>query len=326
MADLGESELLSLIAERVPGGAVSELLVGDDAAILDPLPGDRVLIATDMVVEGVDFDLSYSSGGDVGWKALAINVSDIAAMAGTPRDAVVALGMPHGTPLEFFDGFLKGILEGCAAWDTRLVGGDLSESAEIVVSVAITGWCSGEPVTRRGARLGDAICVTGSLGASAAGLSALRAGLKGTSPEVDAAIHRHLRPIVRLEEGRVLRDAGATAMIDVSDGLGLDLSRLLGASGVGCSISSSAIPVASGVEEICALTGGDADGLALGGGEDQELVAILPEGCVETARELVRGCGTSLALLGVVTDGLALLDSEPLHEREGLGWEHLRNP
>lgn len=326
MADLGESELLSLIAERVPGGAASELLVGDDAAILDPLPGDRVLIATDMLVEDVDFDLSYSSGGDVGWKALAINVSDIAAMAGTPRDVVVALGMPRGTPLEFFEGFLEGILEGCAVWDTRLVGGDLSESAEIVVSVAVTGWCSGEPVTRRGARPGDAICVTGSLGASAAGLSALRAELRGTSPEVDAAISRHLRPMVRLAEGRALGDAGATAMIDVSDGLGLDLSRLLGASRVGCSISSSAIPVASGVAEICALTGENAEGLALGGGEDQELLAILPEGSVDAARELVSECGTSLALLGVVTDGPALLDSEPLHEREGLGWEHLRNP
>lgn len=325
VADLGESRLLELIRERVPRGKSSEALVGDDAAVLDPLPGSRMLLTTDMVVEGIDFDLAYSSGGDIGWKALAINVSDIAAMAGIPRDAVAAIGMPSETPLDLFRGILDGLLDGCAEWGVRLVGGDISESAAIVVSVALTGWCSGAPITRSGAGVGDAICVTGSLGASAGGLAALRAGIGGMSSDVDSAIARYRRPVPRLAEAGVLGDLDITAMIDVSDGLGLDLLRLLDASGVGCSISSAALPVAAGLAEICAVTGGRPTGLALGGGEDQELLLTLPEETVGFARQALVRLGTPLTMLGMVTDGPALMDAEPLDTQEGLGWEHLRN-
>lgn len=325
VADLGESGLLDLIRERVPQGNSSEALVGDDAAVLDPLPGSRILLTTDMVVEGVDFDRAYSSGGDIGWKALAINVSDIAAMAGTPRDAVAAIGMPPETPLDLFRGILDGLLDGGAAWEVRLVGGDISESARIVVSVALTGWCGGDPITRSGARVGDAICVTGTLGASGGGLAALRAGIGGMSSDVDAAIERHRRPVPRLAEAGVLGTLDVTAMIDVSDGLGLDLLRLLRSSGVGCSISSTALPVAAGLGEICEVTGGDPTTLALGGGEDQELLLTLPEETVGFARQALVHLGTPLTMLGMVTDGPALMDTEPLDTQEGLGWEHLRN-
>lgn len=325
VADLGESGLLDIVRERVPEGSSSESLVGDDAAVLDPLPGSRILLTTDMMVEGVDFDPSYSSGADIGWKALAINVSDVAAMAGTPRDAVVAIGLPPETPLDLFHGLLDGLLDGCAAWELRLVGGDISEAAQIVVSVALTGWCSDDPVTRDGARVGDAICVTGTLGASAGGLAALRAGIAGMSPDVDAAIARHRRPVPRLAEAGSLATLGVSAMIDVSDGLGLDLLRLLHASGVGCSISSAALPVAAGLNEICAVAGGSPAALALGGGEDQELLLTLPEETVGLARQALVHLGTPLTLLGMVTDGPALMDAEPLDAQEGLGWEHLRN-
>jgi len=220
----------------------------------------RVLLTTDAVVAGVHGDLDLIGPADFGWKALTAAVSDIAAMGGTPRHAVVSVGAPPGSPLEEL---AEGLAEAARAWACPVVGGDLSEAAQLFVAVAVTGTLAGDrpAVLRSGARPGDALFVTGPLGASAAGLRVLRGGQPGGQDLVAA----HRRPSARLAEGRVAREAGARAMLDLSDGLGLDLHRLARASQVGVRVDR--VPAAAGATEE----------EALGGGEDYELLIAAPD-------------------------------------------------
>lgn len=324
VAELGESALLEMLIERIPLSAGQELL-GDDAAILAWPSDEKLLVSTDMLVQGIDFDLGFSSCRDVGWKALAVNVSDIAAMGGRPKAALVSLGMPGSTFVSEFEGLLEGMIEGCSAWELSLAGGDLSEASEIVVNVAILGSATTAPVVRSGAEIGDALCVTGELGGSGAGLLALQHGLEGTSAEIDAAIARHRRPQPRSSEGPILGRLGVTAMIDVSDGLGIDLLRLLDASQTGCELRSSAIPIGRGVSDVAAETGKDPVAVALGGGEDHELLFTARGDSIAALEEAMVGLGCDVSILGRITAGEPLIDGEPLREQEGLGWEHLKN-
>jgi thiamine-monophosphate kinase len=235
-----------------------ELWIGDDSAVVRR-PEGALVLATDAVVEGVHADLALVALADLGWKAMTAAVSDIGAMGARPLHALVTLCGPPGTDL---DALTSGLAEASAEWGCPVVGGDLSGAREVMVSVAVTGVLDGtRPAVRRsGARPGDALVVTGPLGSAAAGLRLLRAG-ETTGPLVAA----HKRPWARLAEGTVARAAGATAMIDVSDGLALDLHRLADASGVGFALTR--VPVAPGatLEE------------ALAGGEDYELVVATPE-------------------------------------------------
>ncbi len=227
-----------------------------------------LVLSTDAVVAGVHVDLSLVTLADVGWKALTVAVSDIGAMGATPAHALVALGAEPGTDLE---AVADGIAEAAERWRCPVVGGDLTAAGQLVVSVAVTGTLAGPgpAVYRSGARPGDALFVTGPLGASAAGLRLLRDPRTDVPGLVDADRRAledaYRRPVARLAEGREARDAGATAMMDLSDGLGLDLHRLAVASGVGFVLDQ--VPVVSGatLEE------------ALGGGEDYELLIAAPD-------------------------------------------------
>ncbi|MGH8996363.1 MAG: thiamine-phosphate kinase [Acidimicrobiales bacterium] len=245
------------LKERQGGPPPGEIWSGDDAAVVAGPGADGspvLLLTTDAVVGGVHVDLSLATLADVGWKALTVAVSDIAAMGGVPGRALVALSAPVGTDV---DELAVGVAEAAERWACPVVGGDLTASDQLVVAVTVTGGLSGPgpAVLRSGAHPGDALLVTGPLGGSAAGLRRLRSG---DAPEDLAASYR--RPLARLAEGRVSRDASATAMLDVSDGLGLDLHRLADASGVGFALDS--VPVRDGatLEE------------AIGGGEDYELL------------------------------------------------------
>ena len=248
---------------------------GDDTAVV-ALPGIgpvthgglRLLLTADAVVAGVDADLSLTSLEDLGWKAMAVNLSDIAAMGGVPAHALVSV---VGAGPEQLSSLYEGILEAAAAFNCPVVGGDLSAGAELVVSVALTGWVSGPPVMRSGAHPGDTIWVTGRLGGAAAGLRLLKqAGPPGpTGPpcgQTQSATWSGptSRPRPALAEGAVARDAGATAMIDVSDGLVADVSHIADLSGVGFELRD--VPVAPGAT----LTE------ALGGGDDYVLVFAMP--------------------------------------------------
>lgn len=263
-----EMDALARLAARLPPPPPGETWIGDDTAVLAGDPGP-LLFATDLVAEGVHFDRRWSSPADVGWKLLAANVSDIAAMGGRPLRCVVAVAGGLGSEL---DALYDGLVAAADAFGCPIVGGDLSAPATgggLCASLAVLGTTAGRPpVTRAGGRPGDTLVLTGPLGAAAAGLRLLRADPRATGPLVDA----HRRPVPRLAAGTLAAGVGAHAMIDVSDGLGIDCDRLARASGVGVVLDE--LPVAAGArtEE------------ALGGGEDYELlIAVADADALERA-------------------------------------------
>jgi thiamine-monophosphate kinase len=277
-----------------------------------PGPSGSMLLAADAVVAGVHCDLDLVGLDDMGWKAVVANVSDVAAVGGRPCCAVVTVAGPLARI--DFDLLYDGLLEASAAYECPIVGGDLSTSATLVVSVAIVGDAGGvgaPPVLRSGAEAGDTLFVTGPLGSSAAGLVLLQAGKATDAPDL---VLSHRRPRARLDEGTAARLAGATAMIDVSDGLAADLRHLADASGVGVVLDR--VPVAIGLNRVS----DDPEALALGGGEDYELLFAAPDPDRIEAVFAERGLGKPLRI-GRCTD-----DPAERRLRDGdlpvLGWEH----
>jgi thiamine-monophosphate kinase len=311
-----EDELIAAIG-KVLSGAGPGVVVGpgDDAAVL-ARPSGELVISADVLVEGVHFDLALTSARDLGYKAIAVNVSDLAAMAASPRAAVVTLVLPTSTEDAWVIELYGGMREACDEYALWLVGGDLSRGPAVSVSVTVTGEVApGRAITRAGARPGDILVVTGRLGASAAGL---RLALDGRAPStaLDRALLRaHFRPVARVGEGGALAAAGATAMMDISDGLALDLSRLCAASGVGARLTVSDVPLADGATLD--------DGLR--GGEDYELLASLPDlGSVHAARAAIADTfGVPLTAIGEITpDGLTAVTDGREATLEAKGWDH----
>ena len=297
----GEFAAIERIAARFGDAPTGEQWIGDDAAVVRV--GDAVVaVAADAVAAGVHADLGLTSLGDLGWKALAANVSDLAAMGLAASRAVVTVSGPPGTDLDqLYDG-----IEACAAaFACPVVGGDLTEAPALVVSVTVlaNAAVSPPPVLRSGARVGDRVWVSGALGAAAAGLRGLRSGR--VEPQLTAA---HARPVPRLAEGIAARELGATAMIDVSDGFAADLGHVLDASRVGCELDT--VPVAAGatLED------------ALGGGEDYELVWCAPAAVDVAAAFDRRGLRPPILLGTCTTDpGRRMLGGQPLGAP---GWRH----
>jgi thiamine-monophosphate kinase len=317
LSELGEFGLIARLTRELEGGPGVEVGVGDDAAVLEPTPGHRLVVTTDVLVEGLDFTAAIAEPEDWGWKAVAANCSDLAAMAAEARWLVLALTVPDATPVPTLERVYAGVAEACRTFGVALVGGDVS--AGPVLSLAVTALGEAErPVLRSGARPGDRLAVTGPLGAAAAGLALLRsddpgaAELLGRFPGL-AEAQRRPRPALAM--GLRLARAGATAMIDVSDGLAGDALHLAESSGVGVEVHDAAVPVAPGVAEAAALLGLDPLELALGGGEDFVLAAALPR-----AADLggVLDCGRFTAdpatRVRVTRDG-----PRPL---AGLAWDH----
>lgn len=315
VSELGEEHIVALLRARFPAGDAT-VGIGDDAAVFDA-PGARLLFTTDTMVESVDFDLAYFSGADLGFKALAINVSDIAAMGGTPAGAVATLCLPPRTTIGFVQDVADGIAQAADEWKVRLVGGDISGASAVSLGIALLGSVE-RPHLRSGAASGDAICVTGGLGGARGGLELLSRDPAASGPLVD----RHRRPRARLAEAAALAPFGVTAMIDVSDGCIVDLARLVRASDVGCSVDPAAIPVDAALAE---ATGLDATEAALFGGEDFELLFTLPEDRVGPATDAVGAIGTRVTRIGTVTDGERLFGHARLEEMEERSWDHLRN-
>jgi thiamine-monophosphate kinase len=278
LSSLGEFGLIARLTGGLEPGPGVELGVGDDAAVLAPAAGRRLVVTTDVLVEGVDFTAALSDPEDWGWKAVAANCSDLAAMGAEPRWLVLALTVPEATPVATLERVYAGVGQACRAFGVALVGGDVSAGPALSLAVTALGEAE-RPVPRSGARPGDRLAVTGPLGAAAAGLALLQRGdraaeaLLGRFPALAAA---HRRPEPALAMGLALARSGATAMIDVSDGLAGDALHLAEASGVGVEVHDAAVPVAPGVAEAAALLGRDPLDLALGGGEDFVLAAALP--------------------------------------------------
>jgi thiamine-monophosphate kinase len=265
---------------------------GDDAAVLAPTPGRRLVVTTDVLVEGRHFTAALSQPADWGWKAVAVNCSDVAAMGGLPRWLVLALTVPEGTPVSRLDAVYAGIGEACGAFAVDLVGGDTSRGPALSLAVTAIGEAE-QVVTRSGARPGDLLAVSGPLGAAAAGLALLRrddsaAGeLLAAFPALAAA---HRRPCPELGAGPRLARAGVTAMLDVSDGLAGDALHLAEASGTGLEVDEARVPLAPGVRQAAELLDRDPVALALGGGEDFVLAVALPPGVDPAAHALIE-CG-----------------------------------
>jgi thiamine-monophosphate kinase len=236
------------------------------------------VVTTDVVVEGRHFSAALSDPEDWGWKAVAVNLSDLAAMGAEPRWLVVALTVPPETGTALLDRVYAGLREACLAFAVGLAGGDTS--AGPVLSLAVTAIGEAERVvTRAGARPGDRLAVSGPLGAAAAGLALLGRDDRQARELLErfpglAAAHR--RPQPQLAAGRRLAAAGASAMLDVSDGLAGDALHLAEASGAGLELDAAAVPVAAGVAEAAALLGRDPLDLVLAGGEDFAIAAALP--------------------------------------------------
>jgi thiamine-monophosphate kinase len=318
--DLSEDDLIVAI-RRVLSGAGPEVIVGpgDDAAVLAAGSGEIVLTA-DAMIEGVHFDRGITSARDLGYKAVMASLSDIAAMGASPRAALVTLALTPELDAAWVMELYGGMREACDEHALWLVGGDLSRGEQIAISVTVTGEVApGRAVTRAGARAGDVLAVTGTLGGSASGLRVARSGrVRGDTDR--ALLRAHLRPTARVGEGAVLARHGATAMMDVSDGLAMDLARLASASRVAASIRLRDVPIADGA------TPDD----ALGGGEDYELLVALPaeEAFTAAASELRETYGIPLTAIGSIGQGEGVSAAgqdgveRPL---EVTGWDHFRS-
>jgi thiamine-monophosphate kinase len=270
LRDLGEFGLIDRIAAGVKPDRSVVIGIGDDAAALAPTPGCLSLVTSDMLLEGVHFDLSFSDPYTLGKKTVAVNLSDLAAMGAKPRHFLLSLAIPPALPVQFLEAFIAGLLERAGQFGVTLVGGDTcSSKSGLVMSVTAMGEQLPElVVSRSGARAGDLLFVTGTLGDSALGLALLQAGERRGQ-----GIARHLDPEPRVTAGVALAEAGlATAMIDVSDGLLADLGHIMELSGVGARLELANIPRSPGYNERIPQIADDPYSLALGGGEDYELL------------------------------------------------------
>jgi thiamine-monophosphate kinase len=310
--DRGGEEALVRAIRTLTGtaGAASGVRVGigDDCAVLEPRPGAALLATTDLLLEDVHFRRRWAEPADIGWKSVAVNLSDIAAMGGRPRWALVALACPQGTSPDEIEAFYEGALALARSHTVAIVGGDTSASpGGWMINVTLIGDAI-TPRLRSTARVGDAVAVTGSIGRSAAGLALLE---RDTAPpgvdatDLAAVTGAHLRPRPRVNEGQWLGEAdGVTAMMDLSDGLGLDLPRLVGESGVGATIDVDRLPIDDATRAVGGALGADPTAWATGGGEDYELLlTCAPEALERLQRGLAEACGTRLTPIGEIVAG-----------------------
>jgi len=328
-----EAGIVALIRGLAAARARADVRVGigDDCAVLEGPAGRLLLATTDLMVEDVHFRRRWAAPADIGWKAMAVNLSDIAAMGGTPRWALVALACPDDTRMEDVEAFFEGALALARPHELAIVGGDTSTSpAGWIVNITLLGEAAAAPLLRSGARPGDVVAVTGALGAAAAGLALLeRGGAAVPLPAAQAAelTGAHLRPRPRVAEGRWLAGAGGvTAMMDLSDGLATDLGRLVAESHVGARIDLPRLPHGAATRAAAGVLGIDALAWATGGGEDYEL--LLTCGAADVARladGLRAATGATLSAIGEVVDaarGVRWIDARGREVAVAPGFEH----
>jgi len=315
---MGEFELLARIRERLPAaGPRIRLGSGDDAAIT--VPEGATATSVDALVDGVHFRRADATPAQIGHKALATALSDLAAMGAEAGEAYAVLGLPGDFSEDECVELLEGMLALAGTTGTNLVGGDLTRSPTLFLAITVVGHAAdpGAFVHRTGAQPGDALVITGEIGGAAAGLELLGNPPLGTDFAFSGAIggektksamrrlvERQLEPQPRLGAGQALAHSGATAMIDVSDGLGADARHVAAASGVGLRIEAEAVPRASGLEEVAVTLGHDPWQFVLGAGEDYELLAAIPPKQLDAATDAVRSAeGVALTRIGEVVAG-----------------------
>jgi len=329
-----ESEIISRIRRRSRSRGDVLIGIGDDAAVLKNTSETDLLACCDLMVESVHFRLDWTTPRMLGRKALAVNLSDIAAMGGVPKFAMISVALPGRCSAEFIDELFGGIFELADEHGVSIVGGDTSRSQDsLFIDVSVIGECeTGKAVIRRGAKTGDKIYVSGSLGASALGLSLLKDGcrledLKDRGDAKRRAIIKHLAPEPRLKLGRALGEAGlATSMIDISDGLSTDLWHILDESKAGALIHAEAIPIAGCVLSVMAGSQAvDPLRLALDGGEDYELLFTVRPESEKQLMAVAETIGTRITAIGeIVGDNrLSIELNGSIESAERSGYEHL---
>lgn len=303
VASIGEFALIDRLQAALATGRSGAVIgIGDDAAVWHPGAGRASVITTDALVERVHFRRDWTDWRSLGHKALAVNLSDIAAMGARPVLATVTLGLKGEEYVDDLVAMYEGMGELARLHQTEVAGGDIVRSPDtLFISVSVIGEAEGGRVlTRSGAQIGDVILVSGTIGASAAGLALLEGGedrrAMSTAPLLIAA---HLRPNPRIALGQVLSGAGVTAAMDLSDGLLGDLPKILAASGVGAELWTARLPI---LPAIHALFPDRAAGFALRGGEDYELLMTVAEGDVERLGSAAGDVGATLTRIGTVTE------------------------
>jgi thiamine-monophosphate kinase len=322
-----QAHLDARLAASPSGRPALALGIGDDAAVWSPLGQARQVVTTDALVQDVHFKLSTTSWRDLGWKSLAVNVSDLAAMGAAPRYALVTLGLPGDTSLSDVLELYEGMIDLAGRFELLIIGGDVVASPALLLSVTALGEATGDLLRRDAGRPGDLLAVTGTLGASAGGLRLLEAGRRpgqGSSRLFEA----HLRPWPRVAEGAALVRAGLRCGMDVSDGLVGDTTHICEQSSLGALIEVDRVPVDPALR---AEFGAEALQMAIAGGEDYELLCAGPAAAIERARTELSGLGTAMTVIGSLTDPptegplVRLLDAggRPVAtERDS--WDHFR--
>ncbi len=331
--ELGEFGLIERLSKQVAASTpVSQekstattsltVTIGDDTAAWT-VGGVTELLTTDTVVEGVHFTAETSTWKTVGWKCLASNLSDIASMGGTPTFAVVTLGLPEDTLVEDMDNLYTGLLDAATTYGVTIIGGDIVASPVFFMTIAQIGVIEVAPMLRSTARPGDQIAVTGTLGASAAGLAILQGETASDGSDVTSLIETHQRPRPRIGDGQALVKAGVLCAMDVSDGFLSDLRKICIASGHSAHIKAADIPVHPSAIKALPQT---ALGMALNGGEDYELLFTASPDVIASLQGVLE---SGFHVIGTITEGESGVvrvvdrDGEPLGI-DVQGWDHLK--
>ncbi len=331
LGEFGLIDYIDALIRKADGGSKKVALgIGDDSAVVDAPLGAKMLLTTDTMVENVHFNRRYVKPADIGYKAMAVSVSDIAAMAGTPEYALVTLGLTAEAEVEFVAGVYHGLIDAAKAFGISIVGGDMTKSNRFFVTVALTGRAEAGLTRRRSdAKVGDAIMVTGSLGGSAAALKLLKEGAKPMRGWLAHLAARHTRPTPRITEARAAAAAGARAMQDISDGLLADLAHICSASGLGARLDSMAVPVFPEAAK-AGFKAVDAQRLAITGGEDYELLFTAPPAKVDAIIAAIAQVGeTPVTVVGTMFSGAAEVivaghEGKPMVMKRR-GYDHFQN-
>lgn len=334
IGELGEFALIARLQQRLHNTTPLQIVrgIGDDCAVLRPSAGMDLLLTTDTQEEGVHFRRDWATPQDIGWRCLAVNVSDIAAMGGSPLGAVIALSVPASLEVTFVESLYDGLQELATAYDCPIIGGNVSRASEhMAVTITVLGEVPyNRGVYRSGAQVGDDIWVTGDLGGAKAGLQALLHPEALTGLTTAAVLKRYRRPCPRLREAQYLRQHGVLhSLIDISDGLSSDLAHICAESGVGAQLEAACLPIAPEVRQVAHALQVDPLTFALHGGEDFELCLTAPAGCLASLQPLFAAqfqcplvrVGTVKPAQGVT---LRLVDGteQPLRAQ---GYDHFRS-
>ena len=334
VSETGEFGLIDIMAETLGGNHDASIIrsIGDDAAVYQVGENRVHVVTTDALIESIHFDRAFMPMEHLGVKSIAVNVSDVVAMNALPRYATMAIGIPHTISVEMIEALYRGIRKACDAYDVALIGGDTTAAQRLTLAVTVIGEADEDQIVyRHGARIGDAICVTGELGASYAGLRLLldqRAALENAGDNFESqlgqyryVVQRHLTPTPRISTVKAFHEMGIlpNAMIDISDGLASEIQHICRQSHCGAMLHAAQLPIHEETRKAAAFFGQDADTYALYGGEDYELLITLPE------TDLAKLPAGLVTRIGEITDEESIQITTPegaVIPLEGKGYQH----